>query len=108
MGQGYLFDQSPLAEDSKKRINFSKLTKLVESFEKPVILLEGSRHVPENDAESLMNRAVRLEFSNQSFYSSEFTLQRVAAPARRGGTRHIIRICHLLKTPVIEQTDRLK
>ncbi len=59
MGQSYLFDQSPLAGDSKKRMNFNKFAKLVESFEKPVILPEGSQNVPENETESPVNLAVK-------------------------------------------------
>ena len=41
-------------------MNFKEFTKLVESFEKPVILLEGSRNVSEKDAESLTKLAVKL------------------------------------------------
>ncbi len=41
-------------------MNFNEFTKTVESLEKPVILLEGSRNVFANDAEHLTNLAVRL------------------------------------------------
>ncbi|MBA3632048.1 MAG: hypothetical protein H0W58_04435 [Acidobacteria bacterium] len=41
-------------------MNFNEFTKLVESFEKPVILLEGSRNVLENDIDSLTILAVKL------------------------------------------------
>ena len=41
-------------------MNFKQFTKLAESSENPVILLEGSRNVAEKDAESLTNLAVKL------------------------------------------------
>jgi len=41
-------------------MNFKQFTKLVESFEKPVILLEGSRNVAEDDTEYLTNFAAKL------------------------------------------------
>lgn len=52
-------------------MNFNEFTKLVESFEKPVILLEGSRNVSESDANSLTNLAVKLaeKFPRASFRS---------------------------------------
>ena len=41
-------------------MNFNEFAKLLESFEKPVVLLEGSRNVLEKDAESLTNLADKL------------------------------------------------
>lgn len=41
-------------------MNFDEFTKTVESLEKPVILLEGSRNVLDKDVESLINLAAKL------------------------------------------------
>jgi hypothetical protein len=46
--------------DWKKNMNFKEFTKLVESFEKPVILLEGSRNVLDEDAAFLVELAAKL------------------------------------------------
>lgn len=55
----------------KKNMNFKEFTKLVESFEKPVILLEGSRNVSAKDADSLTELAAKLaeRFPQASFRS---------------------------------------
>jgi len=52
-------------------MNFKEFTKLVESFEKPVILLEGSRNVSAKDADSLTELAAKLaeRFPQASFRS---------------------------------------
>lgn len=52
-------------------MNFREFTKLVESVEKPVILLEGSRRVLENDVELLSEFAIKLakEFPQAVFRS---------------------------------------
>ena len=41
-------------------MNFNKFAKLIESFEKPVVLLEGSRNVLEEDVEFLISLAGKL------------------------------------------------
>jgi len=41
-------------------MNFNEFAKLIESFEKPVVLLEGSRNVLEEDVESLISLAQKL------------------------------------------------
>lgn len=41
-------------------MNFKQFTKLIESFEKPTVLLEGSRNVLEKDVVSLTELAVKL------------------------------------------------
>ena len=41
-------------------MNFKEFRYLIEPFEKPVILLEGSRNVLENDTDSVTNLAVKL------------------------------------------------
>jgi hypothetical protein len=41
-------------------MNFNEFAEVIESFEKPVVLLEGSRNVLEKDAESLINLADKL------------------------------------------------
>jgi len=41
-------------------MNFNEFAEAIESFEKPIVLLEGSRNVLEKDAESLINLADKL------------------------------------------------
>jgi len=41
-------------------MNFNEFAEVIESFEKPVVLLEGSRNVLEKDVESLINLADKL------------------------------------------------
>ena len=41
-------------------MNFKEFAKVIESFKNPVVLLEGSRNVLEEDAESLINLANKL------------------------------------------------
>ncbi len=61
MGKSHLFNQPALTEMfSIEIMNWKEFAKVIESFEMPVVLLEGSRSVLEKDAASLINLADKL------------------------------------------------